>query len=87
MENEMPEGLAKSRKARTIDERCQLLRDAFCGKCYASLEECDGEHTFLRAWEWKRTGEAGSTMLTAEETRQERIRNLSSKRPESDAVQ
>lgn len=64
------EGLARVKMARTMDERCQLLRDHFRGKFYQSVEGYEG-YAFLRAWEWKYTGEAGLSLLTPEETFEE----------------
>jgi hypothetical protein len=64
------EGLARVTLARTMDERCQILRDWFRGKFYASLGDYEG-YAFLRAWEWKWTGEVGKDLLTSDETSRE----------------
>lgn len=61
------EGLARVKLARTMDERCQILRDTFRAKFYYDVSEYEG-YAFLRAWEWKFTGEVGRTMLTPQET-------------------
>ena len=69
-------GLARVRMARTMDERCQLLRDHFRGEFYASLDKYEGGYTFLRAWDWKQTGEADRVMLTPQETKQQWRENV-----------
>ena len=61
------EGLARVRMARTMDERCQILKDWFKGKFYKSVKDYEG-YAFLRAWEWKSTGEVGRPLLTPDET-------------------
>lgn len=69
VEEDLPphdEGLAMVRLARTMDERCQILRDRLRGKFYEKLSDYEG-YAFLRAWEWKSGGEAGP-LLTPEET-------------------
>lgn len=67
-ENLAPEeGLARVKLARSMDERCRILRDRFRGRFYASLDHYEG-YAFLRAWEWKQTGEAGLKLMTPEET-------------------
>lgn len=64
------EAFARVKMARTMDERCQILRELFQGKFYSDLGKYEG-YAFLRAWEWKFTGEVGRDLLTPEETYQE----------------
>lgn len=64
------DGLARVKMAKTMDERCQVLRDRFRGKFYKDVSDYEG-YAFLRAWEWKFTGEAGLRLLTSDETVQE----------------
>lgn len=47
------ENEARLMLARTMDERCAMLRDRFRGKFYESVERYEGGHTFLRGWEEK----------------------------------
>lgn len=54
------------RFARTMNERCGILRDKLGGKFYASVSEYEG-YGFLNAWDWKVDGEVG-WLLTPEET-------------------
>lgn len=65
------EGLGRVNLARTMDQRCQILKDVFRGKFYAHLDEYEG-FAFLKAWKWKTTGEV-SRLLTPEQTTQEWI--------------
>lgn len=44
--------------ARTMEERCEILRK-LGAKYYACLEQYEDKTTFLRAWEWKKDGEVG----------------------------
>lgn len=67
-------GLAKVWLARTMEERCQLLRDEFKGRYYSDVEEYQG-YAFLNAWDWKHTGECGA-LISAEETCAEWRANL-----------
>lgn len=60
------EGAARLRMARTMDERCKILRERFRAKFYPSLKFYDG-HTFLNSWDTKETGEVGP-LLHPEET-------------------
>lgn len=80
VEEDLPpyEGLARVRMARTMDERCQILKERFRGKFYESLGDYEGS-TFLRAWEWKQTGEVGRALLTPEETIQQWSESRSSR--------
>lgn len=61
--------LARVKMARTMDERAEILRTLFGGKYYRDVAEYSGS-AFLRAWEWKTTGEVGK-LLTPEETVQD----------------
>lgn len=61
------ERLGRVKMARSMDERCQLLRDVFRAKFFSDVTQYDG-HAFLQAWAWKNTGEAGCSLLTPEET-------------------
>jgi hypothetical protein len=74
-DNLPPYGLPRVNLARNMDERCQILKDWFGGKFFASLSDYEG-YAFLRAWEWKWTGEVGRKLLTPEETTEEWIANL-----------
>ena len=44
------EGLARLKLARTMDERCQVLRERFRAKFYCDVSEYE-RYAFLRAWE------------------------------------
>lgn len=67
-ENLLPEheGAARLRMARTMDERCVILRDRFKATFYGYVKDYKG-HAFLNSWETKETGETGS-LLQPEET-------------------
>ena len=54
-----PNDAGKVKLARTMDERCQILK-RMGAKYYANLQCYKAESTFLRAWEWKREGEVGA---------------------------
>ncbi|KAF7185649.1 hypothetical protein HII31_12990 [Pseudocercospora fuligena] len=78
-DSEIPEecpGLAKVKLARSMDERAEILREEFKGKWFRTLEEYEGMKTFLRAWEWKSTGEVGRRMLSVDEMWEEWRGNL-----------
>lgn len=60
------EGAARLRMARTMDERCILLRDRFQATFYEHLRDYKG-YAFLNCWETKETGEVGP-LLQPEET-------------------
>jgi hypothetical protein len=60
------EGPALLRMARTMDERCTLMKDRFQPKFYEYLNDYKG-YTFLNSWETKDTGEVGP-LLHPEET-------------------
>ena len=60
------EDLGRVAMCRSMEERCRVLKEWFGAKFYTSLEQYEG-YAFLRAWEWKREGEAGK-LLTPEET-------------------
>lgn len=61
------EGLARVNLARTMDERCAILKEKFRAKFYRTLNDYEGQG-FLRAWEWKTTGEVDRNLLTPQET-------------------
>lgn len=44
--------------ARTMDERCQLLRDHFEARFHKKLDDYEG-YAFLKSWEGKNWGEVG----------------------------
>jgi len=54
------------RLARTMDERCALLRDHYQGRFYEDLDSYEG-YAFLKSWATKNTGEIGP-LLQADET-------------------
>ncbi|PPJ56863.1 hypothetical protein CBER1_09990 [Cercospora berteroae] len=60
--------LARVRLARTMDERCHLLKTLYGATFYQKLEDYNGQG-FLTAWEWKRGGEVGD-LLMPEQTRE-----------------
>ncbi|KAI9892735.1 MAG: hypothetical protein M1814_001155 [Vezdaea aestivalis] len=53
-----PQDTARLRLARTMDERCEMLKTRFGAKFHKSLEDYDGL-AFLKSWETKDTGEVG----------------------------
>ena len=68
-ENDLPprgERFARVKMARSMDERCKILEDRFRGRFLKDMSDYEG-HAFLRAWDWKKTGEVGP-LLTPEET-------------------
>lgn len=52
------EGVARLRMARTMDERCLILRDWFKATFYEYVKDYKGD-AFLNSWETKETGETG----------------------------
>ena len=58
--------LGKLRMARTMDERCMLLRDRFQAAFYSNVEDYQG-YAFLNSWAAKTTGEVGA-LLQPQET-------------------
>ncbi|GIZ48741.1 hypothetical protein CKM354_001179100 [Cercospora kikuchii] len=70
--------LARVRLARTMDERCHLLKTLYGATFYEKLEDYQGRG-FLRAWEWKRGGEVGD-LLMPEETRERWFESKGSRR-------
>lgn len=60
------EGVARLRMARTMDERCLILRDRFKATFYRYVKDYKG-HAFLNSWETKETGETGP-LLRPDET-------------------
>lgn len=59
------EDLGRLTMARTMDERCELLRDRLRASFYEDLKEYEG-YGFLNAWEWKEHGEVGPLLQPAE---------------------
>ena len=57
-DNLVPADAAKVRLAKTMEERCEILK-GMGARFYAGLEDYESESTFLRAWEWKWEGEIG----------------------------
>ncbi len=57
-DNLVPAGAAKVKLAKTMEERCEILK-GMGARFYAGLEAYESESTFLRAWEWKWEGEIG----------------------------
>ena len=53
------------RMARTMDERCRMLRDRFGAKFYTDLNDYHG-YGFFNSWEWKETGEVGPLLKPGE---------------------
>ncbi|KAL8693627.1 MAG: hypothetical protein Q9218_001585 [Villophora microphyllina] len=62
------EELRRLRMARTMDERCDMLRERFRGRFYADLKDYRG-YGFFNAWEEKELGEVGP-LLYPNETRE-----------------
>jgi hypothetical protein len=60
-DNLLPCESARLRLARTMDERCQVLRDHFRPTFYKDVREYKG-HAFLNSWDEKETGEVGPLM-------------------------
>lgn len=77
-------GLALLKMARTMDERCHLLKNRFRGKHYDNISEYDGQG-FLNAWEWKYTGEVGP-LLTPEETIENWLENRHKKSDDTQQI-
>lgn len=67
-DNPLPEheGAARLRMARTMDERCVILRDRFKATFYEFVKDYKG-HAFLNSWETKEIGETGP-LLQPDET-------------------
>ena len=61
------EEMGRLRMARTMDERCGILRDRFKATFYSDLEVYEG-YGFCNSWESRQTGEVGP-LLQPEETR------------------
>jgi hypothetical protein len=59
-------GAARLQMARTMDERCTILRDRFKATFYEHLKDYKGL-AFLNSWETKETGEVGP-LLQPDET-------------------
>lgn len=60
------EGAARLRMARTMDERCVILRDRFKATFYEDVKDYKG-YAFLNSWDMKETGEVGP-LLQPDET-------------------
>lgn len=58
-ENLVPEDAGKVGLARSMEERCEILKKMGARFFGAMEEDLEGETTFLRAWEWKWEGEVG----------------------------
>ncbi|ERF76830.1 hypothetical protein EPUS_09467 [Endocarpon pusillum Z07020] len=56
--NVIPSDATRLRLSRTMDERCQVLKDRFNGKFYKDVSEYKG-HAFINSWDWKDAGEVG----------------------------
>ncbi|KAI4145260.1 MAG: hypothetical protein L6R39_003877 [Caloplaca ligustica] len=57
-DNLVPADAARVKLASSMEERCEILK-RMGAKFYVSLEQYEGDTTFLRAWEWKWEGEIG----------------------------
>lgn len=57
-ENMVPEDAGRIGLARSMRERCKILK-RLGARRFGSLAEYEGKSTFLRAWEWKFDGEVG----------------------------
>ena len=68
--------------ARTMDERCQIMREKFRAKFYEDVRQYEGQ-AFVNAWDWKITGEVGP-LLSPEETFQHWKESRSGRRHYSD---
>lgn len=65
-DNLLPEAPSRLQMARTMDERCAILRDHFEATFYESVEEYKG-FGFLGSWQEKNAGEVGP-LLQPDET-------------------
>ncbi|KAE9370153.1 hypothetical protein N431DRAFT_378279 [Stipitochalara longipes BDJ] len=65
-DNLLPEAPSRLQMARTMDERCDMLRDHFEATFYKTLEDYKG-YAFLKCWEEKASGEVGP-LLKPDET-------------------
>ena len=50
--------ILRLRLARTMDERCAILRDHFNATFYEDIQDYNG-YSFLNMWDETKTGEAG----------------------------
>lgn len=57
-EDVVPDDAARLMLARTMKEKCEILK-AIGARHYSSLERYYDGRTFLRSWEWKTEGEVG----------------------------
>ena len=62
-DNLLPFDSARLKLARTMDERCELLRDCFRATFYNDVRDYKG-YAFLNSWEGKETGEVGPLQQT-----------------------
>jgi hypothetical protein len=60
-DNLLPGESARLKLARTMDERCQVLRDHFRPTFYEDVKDYEG-YAFLNSWDEKETGEVGPLM-------------------------
>ncbi|KAL9618506.1 MAG: hypothetical protein Q9160_006762 [Pyrenula sp. 1 TL-2023] len=56
--NIVPEDTARLRLARTMDERCQVLKEHLGGRYYEDISEYEG-YAFLNSWNATEQGEVG----------------------------
>ena len=59
------EEIGRLRMARTMDERCGILRDRFKATFYSDLKTYEG-YGFFNSWESRETGEVGSLLQPGE---------------------
>lgn len=64
-DNLLPEAPSRFQMARTMDERCDMLRDHFNACFYRTLEDYKG-YAFLKSWEDKENGEVGPLLQPGE---------------------
>jgi len=62
------EGAGRLRMARTMDERCAILRDRFKAIFYEYVKDYKG-YAFLNSWETRDTGEVGPLLQPGETIR------------------
>ncbi len=59
------EDMGRLRMARTMDERCAMLRDRFEAKFYQDLKDYKG-YGFFNSWDGKKDGEVGPLLMPGE---------------------
>ena len=64
-DNLCDEDVGRLKMARTMNERCALLRDRFGATFYEDVKDYDG-YGFFNAWQWKTTGEVGPLLSPSE---------------------